>query len=201
MPSQKVVYIGSLSAFLGWLGVLVVCSLPRWRVTAFSNSEFIPAEIIWEGLWKACVMLGTGQMYCHFYEPSYSPSMDLLAARAMIIISIVAGAIGILISIILWKFTKYVVNTRAKTVVCMMGGVAFMIAGVLCLIPVSWRANSVVVDFYNPLFEHALQWEMGTCLYIGWVSAGLMLLGGALLCWNCPPKCSTSTTQSTQQQD
>lgn len=188
MPSQGLQFIGILTAFLGWVGALVACGLPQWRVSAFIGANIVTAQIIWEGIWMSCVVQSTGQMQCKIYDSVLALSTDLQAARAMIIISILAGGIGILISIAGAKCTTCIEDTRAKSVACIVAGVSFIIAGVLCLIPVSWTAHSIVADFYNPVLTDAQRREMGSCLYVGWAAAGLMLLGGALLCLNCPPK-------------
>lgn len=79
-------------------------------------------------------------------------------------------------------------DERAKSGIGVGKGVVIIIAGVLCLIPVCWSANTIIRDFYNPLLVEAQRRELGASLYIGWGSAGLMILGGALLCCSCPPK-------------
>ena len=45
-------------------------------------------------------------------------------------------------------------------------------------------ANTIIRNFYNPFMTE----ELGAALYIGWGTAALLLLGGALLCSSCPPK-------------
>lgn len=188
MASQGVQFIGILTGFLGWLGAIVACGLPQWRVTAFIGANIVTAQLIWEGIWMTCAVQSTGQMQCKIYDSMLALSADLQAARAMIIISILTGVIGILMSIAGGKCTNCIENSRAKSVACIVAGVAFIITGVLCLIPVSWTAHNIVIDFYNPILMDAQRREMGTSLYIGWAAAGLLLLGGTLLCLNCPPK-------------
>ncbi|XP_058274360.1 claudin-4-like [Hemibagrus wyckioides] len=180
-------FIGILTAFLGWLGVIVACCLPQWRVTAFIGANIVTAQIIWEGIWMTCAVQSTGQMQCKIYDSMLALTADLQAARAMIIISILAGIIGIMASIAGGKCTNCIENSRAKAMACIVAGVCFIIAGVLCLIPVSWTAQSIIAEFYNPLMTDAQRRELGTSLYIGWAAAGLMLMGGILLCLNCPP--------------
>jgi len=64
----------------------------------------------------------------------------------------------------------------------------FFTAGLLCLVPVSWSANTIVSNFYNPLILSSQRRELGAALYLGWAAAIMMMLGGGLLCWNCPDK-------------
>ncbi|KFV77565.1 Claudin-14 [Struthio camelus australis] len=70
----------------------------------------------------------------------------------------------------------------AKTPTAVSGGIAFILAGLLCLVPVSWTTNDVVTDFYNPLLPSGMKYEIGQALYLGFASASLTILGGALLC-------------------
>lgn len=185
MTSIGVQFIGIITAFLGWLGALVACGLPQWKVTAFVDANIVTAQTIWEGLWVTCALQGIEQMQCRGYDSMLALSKDLQAARAMIIVSLLVGIIGIIMSIVGVK-CNLIRNSRATSVAFIMAGVAFIIAGVLCLIPPSWTAHSIVVDFYNPILMHAHRWDMGASLFISWTAAGFLLLGGALLCIICP---------------
>lgn len=84
-----------------------------------------------------------------------------------------------------------------------------VLAGLSCLVAVSWYANQVVQEFYSPLSAgirsvphtlassckptpanppqlcHCCRFELGTGLYLGWGGATLSVLGGALLCCAC----------------
>ncbi|ROL43099.1 Claudin-4 [Anabarilius grahami] len=188
MVSQGLQIMGMATAMLGWLGVIIVCALPQWRVSAFIGANIVTAQIIWEGMWMNCVVQSTGQMQCKVYDSMLALSSDLQAGRAMIIISILTGLFGIVISMAGGKCTNCIEDPRSKAKACIIAGILFIISGLLCLIPVSWSANTIIQSFYNPLMVEAQRRELGAALYIGWGSAGLLLLGGGILCWNCPPK-------------
>ncbi|XP_030632097.1 claudin-4-like [Chanos chanos] len=188
MVSQGVQILGIVSALIGWLGTIISCGLPQWRVSAFIGANIVTAQTVWEGLWMSCVVQSTGQMQCKVYDSMLALSSDLQGARAMIIVSIVTGIFGIVLSIAGGKCTNCIDDERSKAKACIAAGVIFLISGMLILIPVSWTANTIISNFYNPMLVEAQKWELGASLYIGWGSTGLLLLGGGLLCWNCPPK-------------
>lgn len=115
-------------------------------------------------------------------------SSDLQAARAMCIVSILLGVFGIMLAAAGGKCTNCIEDENVKSKVSIVSGVVFIIAGVLCLIPVCWTANTAIRDFYSPLTASAQKKELGASLFIGWAASALLIIGGALLCANCPPK-------------
>ncbi len=188
MVSAGLQLLGTALAIIGWIGVIVVCAMPMWRVTAFIGNNIVTAQTSWEGIWMSCVVQSTGQMQCKVYDSMLALSSDLQAARALTIIAIVIGILGIMLAMAGGKCTNCVEDESSKTKVGITSGVIFIISGVLCLIPVCWTAHVVIQDFYNPLLNQAQKRELGAALYIGWGAAALLIIGGALLCCNCPPK-------------
>ncbi|KAL6467696.1 hypothetical protein MHYP_G00233730 [Metynnis hypsauchen] len=180
--------LGFALALIGFLGTIIICGLPMWKVTAFIGANIVTAQIIWEGLWMTCVMQSTGQMQCKIYDSLLALPQDLQAARALVVISIVVAVFGIILGIGGGKCTNFVENEISKVKVAIASGITFIIAGVLCLIPVCWSTNTIVQDFYNPVLTAAQKRELGASLYIGFGAAALLILGGALLCTSCPPQ-------------
>ncbi|KAM3869351.1 claudin-4-like [Diretmus argenteus] len=179
--------LGLALAVIGFLGSIIICALPTWKVTAFIGANIVTSQVIWEGLWMNCVTQSTGQMQCKIYDSLLALPQDLQAARALVIIAIIAGVFGIILGIAGGKCTNFVEDERAKSKVAIAAGITFLIAGLLVLVPVCWTANTIIRDFYNPIMTNAQRRELGASLYIGWGSAGLLLLGGGLLCSSCPP--------------
>lgn len=180
--------VGIALGVIGFILSIVVTALPMWRVTAFIGANIITAQTTWEGLWMNCVVQSTGQMQCKIYDSLLALPQDLQAARAMTVIAILLGVLGVMISIVGAKCTSCIEDEAAKGKVMIIAGIFFILSGLLVLIPVSWTASSVIRDFYNPLLTSAQRRELGASLYIGWGDAALLLIGGALLCTSCPPK-------------
>ncbi|XP_069838518.1 claudin-4-like [Dendropsophus ebraccatus] len=188
MASTGLQILGMALALVGWVGAIIVCALPMWKVTAFIGNNIVTAQTIWEGLWMNCIVQSTGQMQCKVYDSMLALPQDLQAARALTVICILVAVLAILIGIVGAKCTNCVEDENTKARVSLVAGVVFLVAGLLMLIPVCWSANSIIRDFYNPLVVEAQKRELGASLYIGWAASALMLLGGALLCCSCPKK-------------
>ncbi|XP_028321955.1 claudin-3-like [Gouania willdenowi] len=180
--------VGIALGFLGFVIAIVTCALPMWRVSAFVGANIITAQTIWEGLWMNCVTQSTGQMQCKIYDSMLALPPELQASRAMTIISIILGVLGVMISIVGAKCTNCIEDEPSKAKVMIISGIFFLLAGLLVLIPVSWTASVIIRDFYNPILTSAQRRELGAALYIGWGAAALLLIGGAMLCSSCPPK-------------
>ncbi|XP_023271794.1 claudin-4-like [Seriola lalandi dorsalis] len=196
MVSASCQMLGTALCIIGWIGVIVTCALPQWKVTAFIGQSIVTAQTTWEGIWMNCVIQSTGQMQCKVYDSMLALSRDLQAARALVIISVLIGIVGILLSMAGGKCTNCVEDESSKIKIGIASGVVFIVAGVLCLIPVSWTANTTIRDFYNPLVPQAQKRELGVSLFIGWGASALLIMGGAILCANCPPKDNYSAKYS-----
>ncbi|XP_017547256.2 claudin-4-like [Pygocentrus nattereri] len=186
MASMGLQLLGCTLALLGWVGVILVCGLPMWRVTAFIGSNIVTSQIFWEGIWMSCVVQSTGQMQCKVYDSMLALTSDLQAARALMVVSLVVGIIGLFMAFIAGKCTNFIQDENSKRRSAIGAGVVLIISGVLCLIPVSWTASMIIRDFYNPTLTAAQKRELGASLYIGWGASFLLIIGGGLLCSSCP---------------
>ncbi|KAM4743310.1 claudin a [Anableps anableps] len=196
MVSAGLQILGIALAIIGWIGAILTCALPQWRVTAFVGQNIVTAQTTWQGIWMECVHQSTGQMQCKVYDSMLELHSDLQAARALTIISILIGIIALLLAIAGGKCTTCIEDESSKTKVCIAAGVMFIIAGILCIIPVSWTASNIIREFYNPMLTNSQKKELGAALFIGWGASALLILGGGLLCANCPPKDNFSAKYS-----
>lgn len=180
--------VGIALGVIGFIISIVATALPMWKVTAFIGPNIITAQTVWDGLWMSCVIQSTGQMQCKVFDSVLALSQERQASRAMMVISVILGVLGVMISIVGAKCTNCIQDEGSKAKVMIIAGIFFILAGILVLIPVSWTAHVIIRDFYNPLVINAQRRELGASLYIGWGAAALLLIGGAMLCSGCPPK-------------
>ncbi|XP_019752207.1 claudin-3-like [Hippocampus comes] len=188
MSSFGLELAGVSVALLGWALSVVSCALPMWRVSAFVGANIVTAQVYWEGLWMSCVFQSTGQMQCKVYDSMLALSSDLQAARALTVVAIIVGALALLVSLVGAKCTNCVEDEGVKARVTIASGAAFIAAALAQLVPASWSANTIVVEFYSPVVLSGQKMEIGAALYLGWAAALLLLVGGAILCCSCPPR-------------
>ncbi|TRY87408.1 hypothetical protein DNTS_013892 [Danionella cerebrum] len=180
--------VGITLSVLGWVLSIVCCALPMWKVSAFIGSNIVTSQVYWEGIWMSCVFQSTGQMQCKVYDSMLALPADLQAARALVVVAIILGVLALFVSIVGAKCTNCIEDEGAKARVMISSGAAFITASVLQLIPVSWSANTVIMEFYSPVVPEAQKMEIGAALYLGWAAAAMMMIGGSILCCSCPPK-------------
>uniref|UniRef100_A0A3B4WRD8 Claudin n=1 Tax=Seriola lalandi dorsalis TaxID=1841481 RepID=A0A3B4WRD8_SERLL len=99
MYSAGVEILGMILAVAGWLGVMAACGLPMWRVAAYIGQNIVISQVIWEGLWMNCSVQSTGQMHCKVHDSMLGLPVDLQAARALVIVSMVMCIVGIGLSV------------------------------------------------------------------------------------------------------
>uniref|UniRef100_A0A673XH09 Claudin n=1 Tax=Salmo trutta TaxID=8032 RepID=A0A673XH09_SALTR len=171
--------VGIVLGVIGLITTIVVCALPTWMETTFIAANFVTTEVVWDGLWMSCVKRSTSQIQCEVYDsmPSSAWSSNLQATRAMTIMAIILGFLGVMVSMVGHKTTNYIKGKISKLII--LTGIFFILAGILILIPVSWKAREILSDSSNELTGE--KWELGGALYFGWGAAAFLLIGGAML--------------------
>ncbi|KAL4647745.1 claudin-8-like [Arapaima gigas] len=168
-------------SLLGLIGTSASTGMPMWKVTAFIGANIIVMETRWEGLWMNCYRQANIQMQCKVYDSLLYLPPELQAARGLMCSAVALAGIGILVAIVGMQCTSCIRNgDRSKRAILIISGCMIIAACVCVLIPVSWTAHVIIQDFYNPLLINAQRRELGESLYIGWVSAALLFVGGCM---------------------
>ncbi|XP_012303064.1 claudin-17 [Aotus nancymaae] len=177
---------GLVLGFLGMVGTLATTLLPQWRVSAFVGSNIIVFERLWEGLWMNCIRQARVRLQCKFYNSLLALPPALETARALMCLAVALSLIALLIGICGMKQVQCTGSSeRAKAYLLGTSGVLFILTGIFVLIPVSWTANIIIRDFYNPAIHIGQKRELGAALFLGWTSAAVLFIGGGLLCGFC----------------
>ncbi|XP_046732870.1 claudin-4-like [Silurus meridionalis] len=180
--------LGITLSMIGLAGTIIICALPMWKVTAFVGTNIVVAQVFWEGLWMTCVYERTGQMQCKLYDALLDLDPTLQASRGLMVTTMALACLGFLIFLMGAECTNCLSNPWAKGRIVVASGITFILSGLGTAIPVSWTADTIIRDFHNPVVHEALKREMGAAIYVGWVTAGFLFVGGAILCTSCPPE-------------
>uniref|UniRef100_A0ACB8EXV1 Claudin-7 n=1 Tax=Sphaerodactylus townsendi TaxID=933632 RepID=A0ACB8EXV1_9SAUR len=217
MANSGLQLLGFALALLGWVATLAATVMPQWQISSYAGDNIITAVAIYQGLWMSCAWQSTGQIQCKVYDSvlslkgnsvkgfichkvQYPPPLSarcwssLQATRALMVVSIVLGAVAMGVAVMGMKCTRCGGDNKVvKARIAMTGGIVFLVAGLASLIACSWYGNQIVTDFYNPLTPVNTKYEFGAAIFIGWAGAALVIFGGALLCCSCPGKSGGSS--------
>ncbi|XP_060622894.2 claudin-8-like [Anolis sagrei] len=174
--------VALLLVSIGTLGTFTVTLLPQWKVSAFTGNNIVVFEKIWEGLWMACVS-HIRQYQCKFYQSTLALPMTLDASRGLMCTACALSVVAFLIAISGMKWIRCPgKDEETKSKLLLSAGIIFLLTGVIVLIPVSMIANNIITDFYNPANQLARKYELGAALYLGWITSGFLISGGAIFC-------------------
>lgn len=183
MATSALQYAALVLGGAGMVGTVAVTIMPQWRVSAFIGSNIVVFENIWEGLWMNCIRQANIRMQCKIYDSLLALSPDLQASRGLMCAASLLSFLAFMTAILGMKCTRCTGDDdKAKGPILLTAGIMFIVTGLVVLIPVSWVANSIIRDFYNPIVDNGQKRELGEALYLGWITALVLLAGGAIFC-------------------
>ncbi|XP_069775216.1 claudin-19-like isoform X3 [Narcine bancroftii] len=132
MASSGLQLLGYFLALGGWVGIISTTALPQWKQASYSGDAIITAVGLYQGLWMSCASQSTGQVQCKLYDSLLLLDAHIQASRALMIVSVVSGFLGIIVSVVGMKCTKVGDNNPlTKSRMAISGGVLFLMAGQL----------------------------------------------------------------------
>ncbi|XP_068136821.1 claudin-10-like isoform X2 [Hyperolius riggenbachi] len=173
--------VGFLMGLAGSLICGVALGSERWKTSSMSGSV-ITSSSVYENLWKSCATASTGITNCKAFDSLLALPSHTQACRALMIVSLILGLVACLISLFGLRCTKFGSSDEyTKGKIALSGGLIFILAGICCLVAVSWYAARITQEFFSPLYG-GIKYEFGSALYIGWAGSVLAVLGGSFLC-------------------
>ncbi|XP_042124648.1 claudin-2 isoform X1 [Peromyscus maniculatus bairdii] len=188
MASLGVQLVGYVLGLLGLLGTSIAMLLPNWRTSSYVGASIVTAVGFSKGLWMECATHSTGITQCDIYSTLLGLPADIQAAQAMMVTSSAMSSLACIISVVGMRCTVFCQDSRAKDRVAVVGGVFFILGGILGFIPVAWNLHGILRDFYSPLVPDSMKFEIGEALYLGIISALFSLVAGVILCFSCSPQ-------------
>ncbi|XP_047463681.1 claudin-4-like [Mugil cephalus] len=155
---------------LGWVLSVISCALPRWVLLDY--------RMEWVGLWMSCDPQSTGQMDCFDWLNDH----EVQTLRALSVLAIILGVVGVFINIVRAKCTNCIDNKRVKARLMVSSGGMFITAALFQLVTVFWTVHDIRWWYPEP------REKIGVSVYLSWAASVLMLIGGSILCCICPPE-------------
>ncbi|XP_038548208.1 claudin-17-like [Micropterus salmoides] len=178
----KLEVLALVLGFIGLFGTITVTVLPTWRVSAFIGANLIVMEELWMGLWMDCYRQINIRMQCKVYDSVLILPPELQAARGLMCVSIVLVVISLLVTGCgTQKSNCCGDNIKSKNITLALGGSLFLLSFLTTLIPVSWVGYTIISNYYNPTLLDAEKRELGSALFIGWATSGILLITGIIL--------------------
>ncbi|XP_028908134.1 claudin-20 [Ornithorhynchus anatinus] len=198
MASTGLQLLAFALALLGLLGAIAATLSPSWKVSADVGSNIITAITQLQGLWMDCTWYSTGMFSCTLKYSILALPAHVQAARTAMVLACILAAFGICVSTVGMKCTRLGGDGVTKSYTSFAGGVCFILASIFGLIPTSWYTKEIVSNFLDPTVPGSSKHEPGGAVYVGFVSAGLLLSAGVIFCtscfakrqeeWICPPR-------------
>ncbi|XP_064021988.1 claudin-3-like [Pogoniulus pusillus] len=179
-PTQQL--SGLLLSVLGWVGSIITCALPSWRLSTVVGTNMMVSQSFSEGLFQICTDGEAGRSHCKPYDSLLEISPALQVGRALVVTSIFTGLFGFIVGLTTFRSSRFVADAIIRNRNTVIAGVIFLVASIMLLIPVATSANNSISDFHNPMVPEHLKREVGPAVYVGLFSFAFLLIGGSVLC-------------------
>lgn len=175
--------IGMVLGLISTIGILYCVASRYWKINSQVSSQQVNRGVAsYEGLWVRCVSYIPGVFQCDRFDESYlGLSGALNGQRAMMVIAAIFAAAGLTAGCLGLDCIQ-AIQGKQKVYSARGGGVMFFLASLLTLGAVSWYAAGVVQEFsVSEVTDASFTYQFGTSLFIGWIAAGLGLIGAILI--------------------
>ncbi|XP_062861745.1 claudin-14-like [Trichomycterus rosablanca] len=191
MGTKEQQLLGFFLGLLGLIGTLASTVLPQWRQTAYFSANFLTASYYMKGLWMECVSHTAGIYQCEVHRSMLSLPKDVLAARALMLLSCAISVVAAIISAVGMECTRCAQHSHVKSSLAVSGGACSILAGLFCLITASWMTTEVIRNAYDVFSTSGMKYDIGLAVYLSFASAFFSIFGGGALCvatWNARKK-------------
>ncbi|XP_056423036.1 claudin-20 [Hyla sarda] len=175
-------------ALMALCGSIAATLLPNWKVNADTGANIVTSVIQMQGLWMDCTWYSTGMFSCTLKYSILSLPVYIQTARATMVLSCILSCLGIFVSVAGMKCTKLGGDRQTKSNTAFAGGTCFLLAGIFSMISVSWYMKEIISSFLDPFIPENSKHEPGGAVYVGFISAGMQFLAGAVFCSTCSKK-------------
>uniref|UniRef100_A0A8C9SCS4 Claudin n=1 Tax=Scleropages formosus TaxID=113540 RepID=A0A8C9SCS4_SCLFO len=181
--------MGFMLSSLGLFLISSACAMDMWQLQDRSFT-LVTSVYTYSGLWRSCVDSSYGTTECRPFYTILGLPATFQAVRALMIVGIVLGAIGVLISICSLKCIKMgSTEDGVKANMTLTAGVMLIVAGICGIAGASVYANQIVSSYMTTTYTSQTGglnqmggYTFGPALFIAWVGGAVLLIGGGLKC-------------------
>ncbi|KAG7230703.1 hypothetical protein INR49_019516 [Caranx melampygus] len=190
MASSGLQIIGFVLSLAGLGAIVSATFMVEWKQQMEGSAHYA-----YDGLWMKCS--GNERVTCETHESLLELPAEVQAARAVMLLSIFLSTVAVIVSIVGMKCTRFMDGRpESKSVTAMIGGIVFMVSGLLVLVITSWYVKMIVQSFHDS-HHHLRRSEFGKAVYVSWAGGLLSLVGGAFLgCRRCSRSESSESISS-----
>ncbi|XP_060890984.1 claudin-19 [Labrus mixtus] len=178
MASTGLQLLGFLLSLVGLAATVAATLMVEWKKQYQGKTHRIH-----EGLWMSCS--GYERTTCELYQSLLKLPTEIQATRAVMLLSILLSVVAVLVSTVGMKCTHFLDGRpESKSITTMIGGILFILAGLLTLVITSWYVSTIVHTFQ--VSHHLESFEFGKAVFVSWAGGLLTMAGGAFLsCRRC----------------
>ncbi|XP_069378074.1 claudin-1 [Paralichthys olivaceus] len=189
MASSGIQLLGFLLSLVGVAATVAATLMVEWKKQSQGK-----AHRVYEGLWMSCS--GNERTTCEFHEYLLKLPAEVQAARAVMLLSILLSAVALMVSTVGMKCTRFMdEKAESKSITAMIGGIMFMVSGLVTVIITSWYVKMIVQNFHSS--NHLQSFEFGKAVFVSWAGGLLTMAGGTFLsCRRCSRSESPESTNS-----
>ncbi|CAK6958077.1 claudin-1-like [Scomber scombrus] len=191
MASSALQIIGFLLSLVGLAATISATFMVEWK-----KQWQVKSYKAYEGLWMTCS--GNERTTCESHESVLKLPTEVQATRAVMMLSIFLSALAVMVSTLGMKCTRFMDGkAKSKSTVAMIGGIMFMVSGLLVVIITSWYVKMIVQKSNQ---SHRLQsFEFGKAVFVSLAGGLITVAGGAFLsCRRCSRSSSSESISSNQ---
>ncbi|KAK5907231.1 hypothetical protein CesoFtcFv8_005104 [Champsocephalus esox] len=189
MASSGLQLLGFFLSLVGLAATVGATLMVEWKKQYQGKTHRI-----FEGLWMSCS--GNERTTCEFHQYLLKLPIEVQATRAVMLISVFLSTVALMVSTVGMKCTRFMDGkSESKSTTAMIGGIMFMIAGILTIIITSWYVKKIVDNYHET--KTLQSFEFGNAVFVSWAGGLLTAAGGAFLgCQRCSRSQATSSMSS-----
>ncbi|XP_030583430.1 claudin-7-like [Archocentrus centrarchus] len=179
MATSGLQILGFFLSLVGIAATIAAMVMVEWKKTAQGKYRS------YEGFWMSCTA-AQHRATCESYQSILKVQTEIQVTRAVLLVSLILSALAILVSTVGMKCTHFMDDAaESKSNTAMMGGIMFILSGLLTIIITSWFVKTIIQSSYNSI--HMIRPEFGNAPFVSWIGGLLTAVGGCFLscrrCW------------------